>query len=39
MEQEVFKLMVCILLLLFNANKNLSLLVSFLEILMHSHRF
>jgi hypothetical protein len=39
MEQEVFKLMVCILLLLFNANKKLSLLVSFLEILMHSHLF
>ena len=39
MEQEVFKLMVCILLHLFNANKKLSFLVSFLEILMHSHRF
>ena len=39
MEQEVFKLMVCIRLLLFNANKKLSLLVSFSEILMHSHRF
>ena len=39
MEQEVFKLTACILLLLFNANKKLSLLVSFLEILMHSHRF
>ena len=39
MELEVFKLMVCIPLLLFNANKKLSLLVSFSEILMHSHRF
>ena len=39
MEQGVFKLMECILLHLFNANKKLSLLESFLEILMLSHRF
>jgi len=39
MELEVFKLMVYILLLLFNANKKVSLLESFSEIQMPNHQF
>ena len=39
MEQEVFKLMVYIRLLLFNANQNLSSLVYFSEIQMPNHQF